>query len=92
MNILFFINAILCVFIIVLMLYHIDLKWNPFGKLKCKIGIHRRFRKTFSKRVKTYHCVVCSKAKKHPRLEVVEGDKKYPSNNSNNDIIFTEVL
>lgn len=50
--------------------------WNPFGKLKCKFGIHRRIRKKLGKRVKTYHCTVCSKAKKHPHLEIVEGGKK----------------
>jgi len=78
-NILFFINGAILTLIIGLIFYQIDTRWNPFGKLKCKIGIHRRVCKRLNKRVKTYHCVVCSKTKKHPDLKVVDGGKKDPS-------------
>lgn len=77
-NILFFINGTILIIIICLVLYQIDVRWNPLGRLKCKLGIHRRVRKTFTKRVKTYHCTVCSKAKNYPDLKIIDGGKKDP--------------
>ena len=72
----FFINIAFYVFIFGLIMYHIEIRWNPFGKMKCKLGIHRRTRKEVKKKVKTYHCTICSKAKNHPHLNIVQGGKK----------------
>lgn len=75
-NFILFLNVAVLVGIIGLILYHIEIRWNPFGKLKCLLGVHRRTRKDGKKKVKTYHCTICSKAKNHPNLKIVHGGKK----------------
>ncbi len=62
--------------VIWLILYQVDLRVNFYGKLKCKLGLHKRYITKDGQKIKKYKCEFCKKPKKHPHLKLVDGGKK----------------
>lgn len=68
--------TILYVAILWLILYQIELRFRPMGKLLCFLGIHKYKVKKLGKTVRQYKCDVCTKPKSHPHLTVIDGGNK----------------
>jgi hypothetical protein len=63
-------------FIFLLILWNIELRLHPLGRIKCKFGHHKRKFKKLGEMVSQYRCERCGKPKDHPHLKVIDGGKK----------------
>lgn len=61
---------------IAMVAYEDGIAFGLYRRLKCKFGKHT-WKTGYRNRVNKYYCVRCKKARSHPKLEVVQGGKKW---------------